>query len=344
VSTSDRVAHQVVCLRNITKLLSESEREPEEVLDTLVHLLPEGWQFPDITAARIVYDSKQLCSSNFVETPYVQCAEIWAFDRNVGRIEVRYIIEKPEADEGPFLRLERHLLETVAAELGSYFERKEMEQIRVRQNRELELYASLLRHDLRNDVGVLLGNVDAIRMLVSDRGEIVEELLVSTEAVCDRILGLLKAFGLSAKMAERNIVSLVEGVSEQAEEASMNLSVIIEVDPDAEELTVPESVLLPMVFDNLLRNAATHAGEKPTVNIRISRENDKVRLIVSDDGPGVPEEIRDVLFTRGGSTRVGGGLGLYLSREIIEALGGSIELEPPQPGCGATFSILLPLL
>ncbi|MHA2602339.1 MAG: sensor histidine kinase [Candidatus Thorarchaeota archaeon SMTZ1-83] len=344
MSADDRVAHQIVCLHNITKLLSDPERELEEVLDTLVHLLPEGWQFPDITAARIVYDSRQMCSSNFVEAPWVQCAEIWVLDRNVGKLEVRYLTEKPEADEGPFLLLERNLLETVAAELGNYFERKEMEQTRARQTRELELYASLLRHDLRNDVGVLLGNVDAIRMLASDRDEIVEELLVSTEAVCDRMLSLLKAFGLSVKMAEGNIVSLVRRVSKQAEEASMNLSVVIEVDDDAEELTVPESVLLPTVFDNLLRNAATHAGENPTVNIRISREGDQVRLIVSDDGPGVPEEIRDALFRRGGSTRVGGGLGLYLSREIVEAMGGSIELEPSQPRCGATFSILLPLL
>jgi signal transduction histidine kinase len=309
-----------------------------------VHLLPEGWQFPDATAARIVYDSRQVCSHNFAESPYVQRAEISAFNRNVGSIEVRYLVEKPKADEGPFLLQERHLLETVAAELGSYFERKEVERIRARQNRELELYASLLRHDLRNDVGVLLGNVDAIRMLVSDRDEIVEELLVSTEAVCDRMLGLLKALGLSVKMAEKNIVSLVERVSRKAEEASMNLSVTIEVDHDAEELTVPESALLPMVFDNLLRNAANHAGEKPNVRIRISREGDNVRLVVSDDGPGVPDEILDVLFTRGGSTRAEGGLGLYLSREIVEAMGGSIELESPRPGYGATFCILLPLL
>lgn len=344
MSSNSRVTHQIVCLRNITKLLSESEEDLEAVLDTLVHLLPEAWQFPDIAAVRISYNDKQISTVNFAETSWIQSAEIRANDRNVGMIEVRYTRETAEADEGPFLRLERNLLETVAVELGGYFERKEMEQMRARQHRELELYSSLMRHDLKNDVGILLGNVDAIRMLIADRDEIIEEILVSNEAICERMLDLLTAFGQMAKLAERNIVSLTQRVSKMAEEASMNLSINIDVVGNAKELDVGESALLPMVFDNLLRNAAIHAGEQPNINIEISKEGKTVRIIVSDDGPGIPDEIRDVLFTRGGSTRPGGGLGLYLSREIVEGLGGTIELAPSQPERGATFTILLPLL
>jgi len=62
---------------------------------------------------------------------------------------------------------------------------------------------------------------------------------------------------------------------------------------------------------------------------------------VADDGPGVAEEVRDNLFHKGVSTR-GGGLGLYLSKAIVDALGGSIELVDSEKGAGATFRILLP--
>lgn len=343
MADSSRVAHQVVCLRNISRLLSQHEKTIDEVLDTLVHLLPEGWQYPDETCSRIIYENKEVRSVNYVETPWVQSAAIWTSNRKAGRIDVHYLTEKPAADDGPFLSLERDLIETIASELGSYFERKQMERSRELQHRELEVYASLLRHDLKNDMGIILGNIDAFRMLTVDVCDIVEELLVSTEAVCERMLNLLNAFGRSAKMAETNIVELIRKVSKQAQEASMNLTVSVNMDEGTEDLRVPESVLLPMVFDNLLRNAATHAGEKPSVEIWIARKNHEVQVVVSDDGPGIAEEIRDVLFTRGGSTRSGGGLGLYLSREIVQAMGGSIELAESKPGSGASFSIVLPL-
>ena len=63
---------------------------------------------------------------------------------------------------------------------------------------------------------------------------------------------------------------------------------------------------------------------------------------VSDDGPGITSEVRDKLFQRGVSTR-GGGLGLYLSREVVMAINGSIELVESSSEKGATFKVLLPL-
>ena len=344
MSIDGRVAHQIVCLRNVANVLSDSESDVEDVLNTLVHLVPEGWQFPDEVACRIVYENKQVKSANFRETPWVQSAFIYSDEKQVAHIEIRYLCEKPDADEGPFLLLERNLLDIVASELGSYFNRRQMGLTRARQHRELELYASLLRHDLKNDVGVVLGNVDAMRMLLSDRGEVAEELLLSTEAVCERMLSLLTTFGTSTKMPEKNIVALVQVATRQAQEANKSLRVTVNVTRGAGKLMVPESALLPMVFDNLLRNASMHAGDKPTVHIRICREAGKARIIVADDGPGIAEEVQAKLFTRGGSSRPGGGLGLYLSRKVVEVLGGSMDLIDSPSGHGATFRILLPLV
>jgi signal transduction histidine kinase len=344
VTIDEKVAHQIVCLRNIANVLSHSESDIEEVLNTLVHLVPEGWQFSEDAACRIVYENIQAISANYKETPWVQSAAIYSEGKQIAIIEIRYLSKKPDADEGPFLLLERNLLDIIASELSSYFERKKMEMIKDRQHRELDLYASLLRHDLRNDVGVVLGNVDAMRMLLSDRGEIAEELLVSTEAVCERMLSLLTTFGSSAKILEKNIVALVRVSTKQAQEANMNLRVIINVARGAKKLAVPESALLPLVFDNLLRNASIHAGEKPTVNISIRRKDCQACIVVQDDGPGVTEEMRAKLFTRGGSSRSGGGLGLYLSKRVVEVLGGSMDFIDTPEGSGAAFRILLPLV
>jgi signal transduction histidine kinase len=340
-SQIERFAHQIVCLRNISKLFSESGKEVDEVLDTLVHLLPEGWQYPAATCIRITLGDRTIQSTNFQEANWTQSAEIWTHGTKIGSLEIYYLEEKPEAQEGPFLSDERILIDTVAAELGSYLERKDMERIMRQQYRELELYASLLKHDLRNDVGVIIGNVEIAKLAITNRDEAIDELLSSTEAVCERMINLLNAVGRASKVAESNLVPMVEKIASLAEEASIGLKVTVTVDEQVRGVQITGSKLLPLVFDNLLRNAATHAGTSPEVQISMTREGGFVSIIVADDGPGIAKEIREKLFHKGVSTR-GGGLGLYLSKAIVDALGGSIELVDSEEGEGATFRILLP--
>ncbi|MEE9541318.1 MAG: PAS domain S-box protein, partial [Candidatus Thorarchaeota archaeon] len=221
-------------------------------------------------------------------------------------------------------------------------ELKQNEEQRRQQHSELEVYASLLRHDLRNDVGVILGNVDLAKMIAGENDSEILETLSSTEAVCERMMNLLKAVSRPADSIEKNIVALVRIVSSQAQGAHAKLTVNVTVNDDAEELTIVGNRLLPMVFENLLRNAAVHAGENPIVDMIISKEGSNVQVLVSDNGPGVPEEVRNRLFHRGVSTS-GGGLGLHLSKSIVNAMNGSIELMNTDPGEGSTFKILLPL-
>jgi len=96
------------------------------------------------------------------------------------------------------------------------------------------------------------------------------------------------------------------------------------------------------VLQILLVNAWRHAQGAPS-RIVVAVEGDHVLLQVSDDGPGVPEELRHAVFERGvrrpGSP--GQGLGLAMARELVERVGGSLTLRPRTPG-GACFSIVLP--
>ena len=73
-----------------------------------------------------------------------------------------------------------------------------------------------------------------------------------------------------------------------------------------------------------------------------AEKDDRVLIRVSDNGPGIPESIRSSLFMRGVSTN-GGGLGLFLTREILRACDGDIRLEVSGIGEGAVFMIELPV-
>jgi PAS domain S-box-containing protein len=220
-------------------------------------------------------------------------------------------------------------------------ERVKIQELKGEQHRELELYASLLRHDLRNDLGVILGNVDIAHMIVSEEDQEMQALIASTEAVCNRMMKVLRALGRRSDHIEKNIVELVMKTASQAQDAETNLIIEVNVSEEVGTFEIPSSRLLPMVFENLFRNAAVYAGEDSIVKVNISRKKGNIEIFVSDNGPGIDESIRDNLFQKGVSTR-GSGLGLYLSKEIVTAIGGTIELAENKFGQGACFRIILP--
>jgi len=128
----------------------------------------------------------------------------------------------------------------------------------------------------------------------------------------------------------------------QAEEVHEGLTVRVSAEKGARRLLVTGGELLPMVFENLFRNIAEHAGPNAAAEIAVSRDDDHAQILVSDNGPGIPEKIRGRLFQKGVSTR-GGGLGLYLARQILNTYEGSIDLVESKHHKGATFRIRLPL-
>jgi hypothetical protein len=85
----------------------------EEALANICTILPEAWQHPKHTAVRIVFDNRVFRSSNYKSTKWVQKASFKTPDNKLGVIEVYYLKEFPEADEGPFLHEERNLLQTL---------------------------------------------------------------------------------------------------------------------------------------------------------------------------------------------------------------------------------------
>jgi len=103
--------------------------------------------------------------------------------------------------------------------------------------------------------------------------------------------------------------------------------------------------LLREALLNLVDNALLHAMPATKVTITCHAEEGAVRLAVEDDGPGVPEAMREALFERfqrGDTAASGSGLGLAIVRAAAEAQGGSVALETPARGRGSRFVIRLP--
>jgi two-component system OmpR family sensor kinase len=118
-------------------------------------------------------------------------------------------------------------------------------------------------------------------------------------------------------------------------------------DEDSELTVTGDDHRLRQVLVNLLSNARLHTPAGTHITVRVRRVRDDVVVHVSDDGPGIPPELRDRLFqrfTRGDSSRArtsgSTGLGLAIAHAVVAAHGGSISVSSSP--AGSTFTVVLP--
>lgn len=111
-------AKELNCLYRVDEALTRTEKPTGELLLDIAAAIPPGWQFPDICAARIVVGEEVYDSPGFAPAPWVMRAPLLVQGEEVGRLEVVYRQAMPAADEGPFLKEERKLLDTLAEKVG----------------------------------------------------------------------------------------------------------------------------------------------------------------------------------------------------------------------------------
>ena len=107
------------CLYGMSKLAERHTDSLDDFLQELVDFLPYSWQYPENACARILFDGKSYASSNFYVTNWRQSSRIYMYHEAMGECTIYYLKELPAADEGPFLKEERALLDAIAEQIGS---------------------------------------------------------------------------------------------------------------------------------------------------------------------------------------------------------------------------------
>jgi signal transduction histidine kinase len=207
--------------------------------------------------------------------------------------------------------------------------------------RETDLYASLLRHDLSNDLQALMGYLEAALMFSETIPPKALDLLDSAQVAGSRMSRLIKAFAKTHTSNLMDLMPLIKKLSADAEQAHRGLQVQIEAPDDVGTLRTYGSALFPAALENLFRNSYEYAGPEVTVTIKVSKVEDNALILFSDNGDGIPLEKQEMLFSRG-NTGTDRGMGLYLTRTIIRACGGEVFHIPESTG--AKFKIIIPIL
>ncbi|HEX4978316.1 MAG TPA: sensor histidine kinase [Nocardioides sp.] len=221
-------------------------------------------------------------------------------------------------------------------------------------------FVSTVTHELRTPLTsirafseILLDNPD---LDTEERQRFLQPIVEETERLTRLINQVLDLARLEAGAAEWqvrpvDVAEVVAASMTSAEQLSRVRGVALEVDVPADLPAVTADFdRVVQVMVNLLGNAVKFADpEHGRVRVAAARNGAEVRVDVQDNGAGVPQEDLEVIFDKfrqGGDTHrdrpPGTGLGLPISREIIDHLGGRLWAEQT-PGPGATFSFTLPV-
>ncbi len=128
---------EIKCLYSISNLAEKKGLFIEEILQGTLEIISPSWQYPSITCAKIVVDGQEFKTANFKNTAWHQNSNIVIKGQKIGSVEVCYLKEKPESDEGPFMQEEINLINTIATQLGRIIENKQAEEALAKRTQEL---------------------------------------------------------------------------------------------------------------------------------------------------------------------------------------------------------------
>lgn len=113
-------AKELACLYEVQELLSTPDITIDAICEGIIRAIPPGWQYPDVCQAEINLAGQVYHSPGLKKSPWVQESDIIVQDEKLGWISVYYTQERPGSDEGPFLKEERKLIDTIANQFGFY--------------------------------------------------------------------------------------------------------------------------------------------------------------------------------------------------------------------------------
>jgi two-component system, OmpR family, sensor histidine kinase KdpD len=259
---------------------------------------------------------------------------------------------------------QRHLLEALVDQVAVAIERTnlatDIEEARLLTETE-RLRSALLSsvsHDLRTPLVSIIGSATGLAscdgaLSKSDRTQLVQTILEESERLNRFVQNLLDMtrLGYGALQPNREWVDLREIVGRALKQMVRPLALLtveVQIAKDVPILQV-DPILIEQALVNILDNAAKYSPADGRVEIRAGLEAGRVKVTVSDEGPGIPPEARDTAFdvfyrVRASDKQPAGtGLGLSICHGLIEAHGGRIEALPGPGGRGTTIAFWLPV-
>ena len=207
--------------------------------------------------------------------------------------------------------------------------------------------AAVIAHEVRNPLAGIRGAVQTIGAQLPPDGRnsvMVKEIVTRIDSLNEMMKDLL-LFARPPQPRPRptDIVPLVQMTASLLREDPALRGVHIDVAGSAPAIAA-DAEMLKIVFQNLLVNSAHAMGGRGRIRVDVSTEDSACLVAFRDDGPGIPPEVREKIFTPFFTTKSrGSGLGLPTAKRLIEAQNGAIAIDCPPEG-GTTVTVTLPAM
>jgi two-component system, OmpR family, sensor histidine kinase VicK len=244
------------------------------------------------------------------------------------------------------------------------FQHKRMQEIQQDEIKKMEErrsgFISIISHQLRTPLSIIKGYLEALATgdlgrLKDDQKEYVDGALEINRDTIDLVNDYLKAVRLDTELIDVHpeAVDMTAIVSEEIKHLSSlarasNCELVFH-QPAALPRAKADLIKIKQVVENVLTNAIKYSSGQGTATVTLQQQDNEILLSCRDNGLGIPRDQQAELFTKFFRAQnilkkdtKGSGLGLYLNKKIVEALGGKIWIESEE-GQGTTVYFTLPI-
>ena len=216
---------------------------------------------------------------------------------------------------------------------------------------------AIVSHDLRNPLNTIAMGAAALKDFSSDEAtrdryaQMIQRAIQRMNRLIEDLLDVVRLEGgqkLALDLAPLELAPMLAELAEsfRAQAEPRQQVFVCALEPDLPTVSADRD-RLAQVVSNLVGNALKFTPEGGRVELRAARAGDDVQVAVQDDGPGMTDEelgrIFDPYWQAGRTARLGAGLGLTISKGIVESHGGRLSVES-KPGQGSTFTFTLPVV
>lgn len=219
-------------------------------------------------------------------------------------------------------------------------------------------FIAFAAHELRGPITVIRGYLDVLNdeldsVLQDDQHELFRRLIVSSNRLSGYINNILNTSRfdrrhLKVHLVEDSLANIYDMISDdmQLRAGSQNRLLAVHIPADLPTIAV-DRASMSEVLGNLIDNAIKYSNEGGAVNVTAKLAGNFVEIAVEDHGIGMPESVVSQLFQkfyrshRSRETVAGTGIGLYISKAIVESHGGNISVRS-EDGRGSTFTVSIP--
>jgi signal transduction histidine kinase/DNA-binding response OmpR family regulator len=230
-----------------------------------------------------------------------------------------------------FSSQEKSLLSSISTEIGSAVQKTLLLKRLEVANDETNLYLDIMTHDINNVNTAALGYLELLTTRLENENKKFAEIVVKSINQSIEIIGnvstIRKMHELKAALKPVKLDDVIQNEIQHFSNVTIHY-------PGTDAVVLADD-LLGQVFTNLIGNSVKFCGDTGEITITVGDQDNNILITVADNGPGISDDMKPQVFDRfrkGKSKKSGRGLGLFITRHLVEGYGGRIWAEDRVPG------------